>query len=53
MQTGIRQYVHVHILPEGSLVNIFSHTTDTDLCVFNIKDEIRPSLAGLETASPG
>ena len=33
MKTGIRQYGPVHILPEESLVNIFPHTTDTNLCV--------------------
>ena len=33
MNTGIRQYAPIHIWPEESLVNIFSHTTDTNLCV--------------------
>ena len=36
MKTGIRKYASVHIRPEESLVNIFSHITDTNLCV--IKD---------------
>ena len=33
MKTGIRQYAPVHIWLEESLVNIFSHTADTNLCV--------------------
>ena len=33
MKTDIRQYAPADIWPEENLVNIFSHTMDTNLCV--------------------